>query len=300
MNTRRAFSEMDRSQYISYSEIHEYLKTVKKYYRCIDKILIKSVKYRGEPQPSFTYQIKIKDNIKDKTKNILSKYKQREEEFKREYQKTLLDGIDNIPIEYKYAGRRYNKVLFIEKINRMYSYDFVHSGDWIIYLVNAILKYFKHITIWVQFDGVTYFINEPTRINFCDSYNFYPQFFKYIARIRSREAERREKRIAEGIEYKWKNKLSEQLNNTNTINEILNILKREIGYFNNKEESSLYTEFLEMRNRVIRLEKLIDSRKNSYVVSKLKSGDLHADDIKKYPELIEATDELIRLKMMVK
>lgn len=47
-----------------------------------------------------------------------------------------------------------------------------------------------------------------------------------------------------------------------------------------------------------RIEKLINSRKNSYIISKLKSGEFKAEDVKNYPELIEATDELQKLKMI--
>ena len=193
-------------------------------------------------------------------------------------------------IQFYISGTKINKT----PIHSIYVHNFADSGSLIIYLVNAITEYFKQdpIEVNINFIGNLYSTAD-------ESYN---DFIDHVRRERKERRDRLheiEMESYKATEFKKGiiDKINDRLLSSKTLNELKSILYEygiHIGYNNEFLET-----FQSYKSRIIRIEKLIKSRKNSYIISKLKSGDFKAQDVKKYPELIEAVDELTKLKTVI-
>jgi len=192
-------------------------------------------------------------------------------------------------------------------IHTIKAYNFADSGNLMIYLVDAIKTYFRQneIIINIVFKGKSYSTaNESDYVNYNASYNDFVDHVRMEIKNRRDKLRERELDIYKRLQFKKDvvNEINEKIENSKYLYELSNILDEyHIKLYRNNDWFNIFTKRYNYQSIFYKIEKimvLINSRKNSYIISKLKSGDFKAEDVKQYPELIEAADELQKLKIL--
>ena len=244
---------------ITFTDIYCFLLDIQKYYKCIKSIEIYNTENAVKIFPNVEYKIRLKKSILRKSSNRFSDSYLRHRRF-------LISNL-TYPEHIDFS-------------------DFYSSGLAIIQLYEAILKRSPDITINIYYNGFNYSncketINNGYAINL---WEFHDIVYKELSNIGE-----------ENIKMKYIEEIRLKFKNCKNLRDCLSILD---NIYPCSIFLKVWLDFWRTRDRIGKIEKLIESRKNSYIISKLTTGELKNEDVKKYPELIEAIDELTKIKVL--
>ena len=160
----------------------------------------------------------------------------------------------------KYYNKRDNTIMFIQSEYLINSGSFINTNIYIDFILMILRSYNIELNCKIQYCG-----------------EYYEGSIKEISY---------RKYIGEKIDFE-ENKIYYE--------------EKYKKYYDDKLEK-LYQKSLSKHQifRIVdRIERLIKSGKNAYIMSKLLNNDLQKKDVEKYPELINTTDELIKLKLLI-